>query len=1250
MVRAQDIKVVGGQSLYGHQEAAATLVELLSGRADRQPEQVAFIFLGSAEGVRASLTYAELDRRARAIAARVRTEAATGDRAILLYPPGLDYIAAFFGCLYAGMLAVPTYPPGQRQLSRLSAIVADSGATIALTTHAMQRRLGQLATRESSARELQALRWMVSDGLETDEAPGVPGPKPKPETIAFIQYTSGSTASPRGVMLSHANLLSNSARIQRLFETNPQSRIVSWLPPYHDMGLIGAVLQPLYVGFPATIMSPRTFVQSPIRWLREVSAAHATHIGAPNFAYDLCVRTTSPQEREGLDLSSCSAAVVGAEPVRAEILDRFAEAFEQFGFRRSSFIPAYGLAESTLLVSAGRRHDGPRVLALDAAALGHGLADVTQGGRSTSLVSCGRAIQDHTITIVDPVSLEACAEKTVGEIWICGPSVAQGYWNRPEQTEQVFHARFEGGGPYLRTGDLGFLLDGELFVTGRLKDVIIVRGLNHYPQDIESTVQRAHGAVYGGLGAAFSVVRNAQEHVAVVQEFPGHATADSGEVIDAIRSAVAEEHELQLHAIALLKPGTIPKTSSGKVQRHSCRQGLLDGGLELVAQWSADARNRHPSAPVASSPAATTDPVPSVARAENLIHWLRGYAETRINSLLIDERRTIPPHIVLDFGNHGLLGMEVPARYGGIELRATESMRVLAQLAAIDLTLALFVGNNNALGVGPILRYGSGELRDELLPLLASGRSLAAFALTEAAAGSNPRAIASTAVSFEQDRWLLRGSKLWIGSASWAGVVNVFTQLVGDDGKARGITGFAVREGTPGLRIGREALTMGMRGMVQNAVELDDVVVGRESLLGREGSGLEVAQDAMQLGRLGLGAISAGAMKRCAQLMHRYAGRRSIATGRLLEHPVSLERFGDVLGGIAAVETLVARSAKLLDAGEAPPAEVLMACKTAGTEHLWRTADALVQMLGGRGYLESNEAARILRDARVFRIFQGPTETLRMFIGASVVHDSRNLDRFIRDVLGVPSVAERLQEAVAAVKDCNMSPGAPSAEPGIAYRRACAHAGAVAEAALLVAFSQSELGSGSSAEIRRAQAWAELRFDDAVTAAVERKSKRELVLAADEVGEAIARFEEDIGDVEQRLGDEERSLDELLRKTDTGLQSTWGPRPRRLSERTAHPGSEDSSPGPSPASLSAWISSWLASRVGVLPQTLDPRRPLASFGLDSVLAVELAGVLEKHLGIPVDATVAWDYPTIEALAAHLARAAASRRQSDGTPS
>jgi alkylation response protein AidB-like acyl-CoA dehydrogenase/acyl carrier protein len=640
-----------------------------------------------------------------------------------------------------------------------------------------------------------------------------------------------------------------------------------------------------------------------------------------------------------------------------------------------------------------------------------------------------------------------------------------------------------------------------------------------------------------------------------------------------------------------------------------------------------------------SARAATREPR-EPRRVDDLVDWLRDYGETRINSRLIDERRTIPPHVVLDFGNQGLLGMEVPARYGGLELSARDSMRVLVQLGAIDLTLALFVGNNNALGVRPILRYGSEDLREELLPLLGSGRELAAFALTEAAAGSNPRAIEATGLPDGAKGWTLRGTKLFIGSASWAGVINVFVQLAEADGTPRGITGFAVRQGVRGLRQGSEALTMGMRGMVQNAVELDGVHVGPRSLLGREGAGLEVTQDAMQVGRLGLGATSIGGMKRCAQLMHRYAQRRQIASGRLLDNPVSLDQLGGVIAGVSAIETLVDRAATVIDEGGALPAEVLMACKTAGTEHLWVAADSLVQLLGGRGYVESNGAARLLRDARVFRIFEGPTETLRMFMGASVIHESPELDRFLRSVLRVSDVADRLRDAVSAIRE-RSGRDVPSADPGSAYRWACAHAGAVAEAALLVATTQADLAGQASGERRRALAWAEARFEQAVAGALAPAAGRGSAFDADEISAAVSRYEDEIGDVEQTFADEDRELDALLRRTPRPSSAAPEARsPHLRLERERAPLRPDA-PTPTAAELAAWMSTWLAGRLGLPKERVDHRAPLASFGLDSVLAVELAGELGRRLGVPVDATLAWEYPTIAALAGYLARQGAT---------
>ncbi|MEO0935837.1 MAG: acyl-CoA dehydrogenase family protein, partial [Cyanobacteria bacterium J06641_2] len=383
------------------------------------------------------------------------------------------------------------------------------------------------------------------------------------------------------------------------------------------------------------------------------------------------------------------------------------------------------------------------------------------------------------------------------------------------------------------------------------------------------------------------------------------------------------------------------------------------------------------------------------------------------SQLLQNPRRSIPPHIVLDFGNRGLLGMQVPREYGGLGLNNYDTMRVLQQLGAIDPTLSLFVGLNNILGIRPILRYGSRALKDELLPILATGRELAAFAITEPAAGSNPQGMTSQAIP-DGDEWRLNGTKIWSGSAAWAGVTNVFVRHQNPDGSWQGISGFAVRKGT-GLRQGKEALTMGMRGMVQNTVYLNDVSVSAEQMLGQPGAGMQVAQDAMMYGRLAIAAASVGGMKRCTQLMLRYSSRRSVSTGKLLENPFVLKRLSEITAAITATENLVSQVAQRLDAGETIPPEIYTACKTAAPEFYWQAADSLVQVLGGRGYIETNIAPQILRDARILRIFEGPTETLNMFLGSRAIHESGSLISFISESLQAPEIAEKLQTAASQI-------------------------------------------------------------------------------------------------------------------------------------------------------------------------------------------------------------------------------------------
>lgn len=563
------------------------LVDLVRHRAKYQPNDTAFTYLVDGETEQVHITNAELDRQARAIGAWLQSLDLVGERALLLYPPGLEFVAAFFGCLYAGVVAVPVYPPRRnRSLSRIQAIADDAQAKVALTTDVVLHRVESLIDATPS---LKQLTWLatchVPEGMDDRWGhPDVHG-----DTLAFLQYTSGSTGTPKGVVLNHANLMHNSALIAHAYEHTRSGLGVFWLPSYHDMGLIGGILQPLYVGRPNILMSPMAFLQKPLRWLQAITRFGGTTSGGPNFAYDLCVRTIPPEERAKLDLSSWRVAFNGAEPVREDTLQRFIEAFEPCGFRPEAFYPCYGLAEATLIVSGGYAHDEAVIRWFDTAGLTRGQAiEMDQGGTNArALVGCGQTMPDQKIVIADPENLVSCEPGQIGEIWVNGPSVAQGYWQRPDVTEAMFRAYLKdtGEGPFLRTGDLGFMLDGELFVTGRIKDLIIFRGVNYYPQDIERTVHQSHPDLRPDACAAFTVEVDGQERLVVAQELERRRQLSFPAVFAAVRRAVAVEHELALDAIVLLKAGSIPKTSSGKIQRHACRNGYLTGTLEVMAQW-----------------------------------------------------------------------------------------------------------------------------------------------------------------------------------------------------------------------------------------------------------------------------------------------------------------------------------------------------------------------------------------------------------------------------------------------------------------------------------------------------------------------------------------------------------------------------------------------------------------------------------------------------------------------------------------
>ena len=565
----------------------STLIELLRSRALNQPDNPAYTFLQDGEAEEYNLTYAQLDRQARSIGAVLQSMQAASKRVLLLYPPGLDYIAAFFGCLYAGAIAVPAYPPRLNQsLARLQSIVQDARASIALTTSAMLSRAESLF---DHAQYLRTLRWVDTESIAEGLDHQWQEPDVSSNTLAFLQYTSGSTSAPKGVMVTHGNLLHNEQMIQAAFQQTSELIIVGWLPLYHDMGLIGNVLQPLYVGAPCVLMSPVAFLQRPFRWLQAISRYKATTSGGPNFAYDLCARKVSPEELATLDLSSWRVAFNGSEPIREETLDRFTATFGPCGFRREAFFPCYGLAEATLLVSGRASSAPPVVTRVSARGIekNHAVEITFIDDDARSLVSSGGSLLDQQVLIVNPESFEPCFPGEVGEIWVSGPSVAKGYWNNPDETERAFNARLRdtGEGPFLRTGDLGFIKDDDIFVTGRLKDLIIIRGRNHYPQDIELTVERSHLSLRPGCGAAFSLDLDGEERLVLVQEIETRKRPETDAVIEAIRQAVVENHEVEPHAVVLIRPSSIPKTSSGKIQRHECRARFITAGLSVVAEW-----------------------------------------------------------------------------------------------------------------------------------------------------------------------------------------------------------------------------------------------------------------------------------------------------------------------------------------------------------------------------------------------------------------------------------------------------------------------------------------------------------------------------------------------------------------------------------------------------------------------------------------------------------------------------------------
>lgn len=524
----------------------------------------------------------------------------------------------------------------------------------------------------------------------------------------------------------------------------------------------------------------------------------------------------------------------------------------------------------------------------------------------------------------------------------------------------------------------------------------------------------------------------------------------------------------------------------------------------------------------------------SRARADALVAWLRSYGERRINSRLIDERRCIPPYVAIDFGNQGLMAMQVEERYGGLALRNRDIARVLEQAAAIDLGLGGWVTTCIFPGIRPIAMFATDAIKDELLPLLARGRMIGAYVQTEVGAGSDFTQITATAMPRPGGGFRITGDKVWIGNGTWCGVMTVMAHVCDRRGTPIDMAAFAVRTDQPGVTPGEELLSMGMRGMVQSKVHLRDVAVEPAQVLGELGDGLMVGVDSMMLTRFALGACALGAMKRALQLIQRFASRRAIASGRLIDNPVTLALVGELVAKTAATDALLYAIADLLDGGAAVPLEAFVAVKLVSSEFLWGAADRLVQILGSRGYDEANLAPQLLRDARVFRIFEGPTEALAEFLGSrALIDDSPGVYGFLRHDLGSPGIADRLAGCVEQLRARPVDPRL-DLPPNLAHAWRCALAGDVLAWAFLAAALDRRLGPAPAAHQRRLLDWTHLALDDAVRRALEGDLTRAALGPLEELAPSIDAYGDAIGDVEQTLGGECRERDPLLRRGPEG--------------------------------------------------------------------------------------------------------------------
>ena len=934
---------------------SSTLVDVLTDYSVSLAEKVCVTV--SNDSIETKFTFKRLHDRALNRAQWISEKSKVGDRVILALPTSPEFIEYFFACILSGRIAVPLpVEKANGRFSRIDGVIGDCQPTLIV-----------FRNREDYEKMKDGIKGQ--EILIAQELPDTPTRrtdstiKISPNHVALIQYTSGSTSTPKGVVLTHTNVISNLRMIQQAMQITPDERVVSWLPLHHDMGLIGNLLSFVCAGASTFLYPYQEFARNPMSWIEAMSTQGATLSGAPTFAFDLIGKRLAKSGDSKYDLSNIRLLYCGSERISAEVTDRFFRALSPAALNPETFFPCYGMAEASLFIS-GTLQNANRI--------------TTSQIEGRYYPSCGFVANGLCLRVTEGEITLPPGE--VGEIQIQGPSVSVGYWK--EIAHEVVESEYLGNAHsrWLKTGDLGCVIDNQVVITGRLKDLIKVRGRNIYPDDVELEVERLEEwfAPNAVVAIASTTSDSSQECLTIVAEILRTRRADPFEGLLSEVQAILSNQELRCDRLVIVSPGAMPKTSSGKKQRSRTAE-MLDTG-KLKALWDSRATFVHG---VSRSPERES-------KLDSIIEDLQQLTNT-INFTLADERRTFPAGFVSDLRRAKLLGLLVPKQFGGLELTASEFSVVGEALGSADLSLGAMVGNHNTIGVLPILWSSTLRDRESVLEEIAKGGEVASFAITEPSAGSNPRGIQSVAQN-DGEKLLLSGEKIWIGNAQIAKFICVFAKEMDAQGAEIGISAFLVRRGSHSFEVCDEQLTVGLRAMAQNRLIFNNVELSEADRLSPPGMGLTLAFRCMEYARFGLASLAIGALKSCVAKSTEYANTRAVWTGLLSENAHYKEQLKDVNLKIQALQALVEHTGNTLDLkGELPPI-LSLSCKILAGEWSSECIDRCLQSTGGRGYTETFGLARYWRDARVIRIFEGPTETVAFQLGSLLMRQPDALE------------------------------------------------------------------------------------------------------------------------------------------------------------------------------------------------------------------------------------------------------------------